>query len=88
MSEILDYGQIEVDENYLYQVNLDKLSSLKESLEEKAEELGYQNVIISISADIFSSVFVIKSVHVDLSQIGISENAPHKNIIEIRKDLI
>jgi stage III sporulation protein AF len=87
MSEILDYGQIEVDENYLYQVNLDKLSLLKESLEEKADELGYQNVIISISADIFSSAFVIKSVHVDLSQIGISENAPHKNIIEIRKDL-
>lgn len=87
ISEILDYGQIEVDENYLYQFNLDKLTFLKEDLESKAEEIGYKNVVISINADIFSSVFYIKSVYVDLSQIGISENAKHKDIIEIRKDL-
>ncbi len=87
LSEILDYGQIEVDENYLYQLNLDKLNYLKEELETQTQTLGYKNVVISINADIFSSAFQIKSIYVDLSQIGISENAPHKNIIEIRQDI-
>lgn len=86
-SDLLDYGQIEVDENYLYQLNLDKLSFLKESIEEEAANMGYKNIIVSINADILSSAFQIKSVFVDLSQIGISGNAVHKDINEIRKDI-
>ncbi len=87
MSDILDYGQIEVDENYLYQVNLNKLTFLKEEVEGEAEKMGYTNIVVSINADILSSAFEIKSVYVDLSQIGISKDAPHRNITEIRKDI-
>ncbi len=78
---------IEVDEDYLYQLNLNKLDSLQEQLENKISSYGYENVLIYISADIFDKEMKIKSVSVDLSRLVITENAEHNDILKIKKDI-
>ncbi len=87
LSNVFSTNEIVLQEEYLYQLNLDKIMSMKADVEKESSAQGYSNVVVSINADIFSSSIVIKSVYVDISRIGIKQNAPHKDIIEIRKFL-
>lgn len=80
-------NNIEVDEDYLYQLNLDKLNAIKGEIEENVKNRGYNNVEIYISADIFESQMSYKSINVDLSRLVISENAEHNDITKIKKDI-
>lgn len=87
-SNIFDYEtSIEVDENYLYQLNLDKLNSLKRDIEKDIFALGYRNVFVYISSNIFESNLTFVSVNVDISDLVISPNAEHKDITKIKKDI-
>jgi len=87
-SNILDFeNSIEVDQDYLYQLNLDKLNSLQKDIEKDIEKLGYDNVSVYLSCDIFESKMNFKSISVDLSQLVITENAEHKDISKIKKDI-
>lgn len=87
-SNIFNYDEsINVDENYLYQLNLDKLNSLQNDIEKDVEKLGYENVKIYISADIFDSQMSFSSITVDISGLVITNNAEHKNISKIKKDI-
>ncbi len=88
LDNIFEYDQgIEVDEDYLYQLNLDKLNALKVQLENKIKNYGYKNVSVYISADIFDKTMQIKSINVDLSRLVITENAEHTDIMKIKKDI-
>ena len=78
---------IEVDEDYLYQLNLDKLNALQKQIEDKITSYGYKNVSIYISADIFDKKMQIKTINVDLSHLVITENAEHNDILKIKKDI-
>ncbi len=85
---MFEYGQnIKVDEDYLYQLNLDKINVIKEDIETKIHQRGYKNVSIYVSANIFDSKMQFKSINVDLSGLVISENAEHNDIIKIKKDI-
>lgn len=87
-SNIFNYqNNIEVDEDYLYQLNLDKMNALKEDIENAIINRGYKNVEVFISADIFVSQMSYKSINVDLTRLVISENAEHKDITKIKKDI-
>lgn len=87
-SNILNFSQtIEVDEDYLYQLNLDKLNSLKEEIERDVSLLGYENVCVYISCDIFDNQMSFKSIYVDIENLVISKNAEHKDISKIKKDI-
>lgn len=88
LSNIFNYNQnIEADEDYLYQLNLDKLNYLQEEIQTNAHGRGYQNVKVYISADIFEKQLRIKEINVDLTNLVISNNAEHKDITKIKIDI-
>lgn len=87
-SNIFNYQQnIGVDEEYLYQLNLNKLNGLKNDVQAQFEKRGYLNVEVYISADIFENQMSYKSITVDLSRLVISQNAEHNDITKIKKDM-
>ncbi len=88
LDNMFEYGQnIKVDEDYLYQLNLNKINVVKEDIEDKIYKRGYKNVSVYISANIFESKMQFKSINVDLSSLVISANAEHNDIIKIKKDI-
>ena len=80
-------NNIEVDEDYLYQLNLDKINALQDDIKKDVLSHGYKNVEIYVSADIFQSQMTYKSINVDLTRLVISENAEHNDITKIKKDI-
>ena len=78
---------IEVDDDYLYQLNLDKINLTKDKIESEILSHGYKNVSIYINADIFQNQMKFMSVYVDLTHLVISENAEHNDITKIKKDI-
>ncbi len=88
LDHVFDYGQnITVDEDYLYQLNLNKITIVQEDIENKINSRGYKNVSIYVSADIFQNQMQFKSIIVDLSGLVISSNAEHNDITKIKKDI-
>ncbi len=87
LGNIFSYDEIKVDDDYLYQLNLDKINSLKEKIEKEVLDHGYQNVSIYINCNIFENSLTFKSITVELENLVISENAEHKNITKIKKDI-
>lgn len=87
ISDILDGSEIEADQDYLYQLNLDKINLVKEQVEEEISKHGYQNVKVYINCDIFDNAMQFKSITVDLTSLVITENAEHKDITKIKKDI-
>ena len=60
--KIFDYNKnISVDEDYLYQLNLNKINIAKEDIEAKILKQGYKNVSVYVSADIFDNKMLFKS---------------------------
>lgn len=87
-SNILNYeNSVNVDEDYIYQLNLNKLNLLKEDIETEINKHGYENVSVYINCNIFENKMNIKSITVDLNSLVISENAEHKDITKIKKDI-
>lgn len=87
-SNIFNYeDSIEIDEDYIYQINLDKLNSLKEDIEKDIINNGYKNVSVYINCNIFDNQMQIKTISVDLENLVITENAEHNDISKIRKHI-
>lgn len=87
-SNIFNYeNNIKVDENYLYQLNLDKMNALKGDIEADIIKHGYKNVEVFVNADIFDNLMSYQSINVDLTHLVISENAEHNDITKIKKDI-
>ena len=87
-SNILNYeNSVNVDEDYIYQLNLNKLNLLKEDIESEINKHGYENVSFYINCNIFENKMNFKSITVDLNSLVISENAEHKDITKIKKDI-
>ena len=72
--------EIVINNEYIYQLNRDKLTMLEQGIETKLEKEGLLNIDISISADIFTTQMLIESIYVDLSNLVISNNDKHINI--------
>ena len=62
-----------LQEDYLYQVNLDKLTALNEDISKDINSLGLKNVVVSINANILSDQLEIFGVFVDLCDIEYQE---------------
>lgn len=86
-SNIFDYEEISVDDDYIYQLNLDKINIAREEIENEIESHGYENIKIYINADIFNNSLTFKSITVDISDLVISQNAEHNNITKIKEDI-
>ncbi len=80
--------EYELQEDYIYQLNVYKTEAIQNEISSDIENSGYKNVIVSVSSENFSTNFKIKSVYVELSNLVISENAKHKNIIDIENEIL
>ena len=78
---------IKVDEDYLEELNYDKMLKLQSELQSEISSFGYQNVEVYISCNIFDNTFSVKSVSVDLTKLVITENAEHTNIVKIKQHI-
>lgn len=87
ISSWFDSQTIKVDEDYLQQLNYDKMIKLQSDIESEISSYGYNNVNIYISSDIFDNTFSVKSVTVDLTELVITENAEHINIVKIKQHI-
>lgn len=87
-SNIFDYnGVVSASDDYLYEVNLDKLTYYKQVIESKIKSHGYDNVSVYINCNIKDSKMKFKSITVDLKSLVIRHEAEHKNIAKIREDI-
>lgn len=87
-SSMFGTSEIKVQEDYLYQLNLDKVTAMQSAINKQIKEQGYLNVDTRIDSDIFASTIEIKAVYVDISRLVISENLSHKDITEVKKDML
>ena len=88
VDDIFTTPDITMQDSYLEQVNHDKLMALQESISTQVKKAGYDNVTVSISADIFASNMEIKGVFVDLSLLVITSAAKHRDIVSIRQEIV
>ena len=73
-----------LQEDYLYQLNLDKLSALNEDISKDIQESGLKNVVLSINANILTDKLEILGVFVDLCDLEYAESFENKNIMNAK----
>lgn len=72
-----------IQEDFIYQLNRNKLDSIASSIEDDLKEQGVEGAKILLSANIFSSNLEIEAVFVDLFELVISGETQHINTHEI-----
>ncbi len=83
INDIFEENAIVIQEDFVYQVNRDRLETLENMIEADLKEQGISNVSIKISANIFTNKMKIEAVFVDLSQVVINQNLEHIDINEL-----
>ncbi|MBP3431742.1 MAG: stage III sporulation protein AF [Clostridia bacterium] len=73
-----------LQEDYLYQLNLDKLTALNEDVLSQIQEKGLQNVEVSINANILAENLEIFGICVDLRDIEYTESFASKDITKAK----
>lgn len=72
--------EINIQDEYVYNVNQSKLDALIESINDDLNKCGISGVVVSISANIFEVDMKIYAVYVDLYNVVISGNTQNINI--------
>lgn len=67
LSQYFSNGEATLQENYLEQTNLNKLSALNEDLNKSFASFGFENIEVSINANIFASQLEIYWIDIDLT---------------------
>ena len=83
-SSFINTSEIELQEDYIYQLNRDKLTALENEIKNGIKSRGILNVDIAISADIFVKAMEINGIFVDLTNAVIEKNEQH---IDIKKEV-
>lgn len=81
LSDYFGTSESTLQEDYLYQLNLDKLTTLNEDLSKKIQNEGMNNVEVSINANVLSQTLEIYGVYVDLCDIEYDEKFESKDIV-------
>lgn len=74
------HGESQIQQDYLYQRNIDKLESLSVEVSKEIEDAGLLNVELSINANVFAENLEIFGVYVDLCEIEYDEKFGSKDI--------
>lgn len=69
-----------IQEDYIYQRNIDKLDLLSKQISQQIEKEGIRHVDVSINANVFAEKLEIYGIHVDLCDIEYAENFQSKDI--------
>ncbi|MDE6583059.1 MAG: stage III sporulation protein AF [Clostridia bacterium] len=77
-------GEAVLQEDYLYQLNIDKLSALNTEIGQKIQDAGLRNVEVSINANVLEEKMEIFGVYVDLCDIEYSEKFGSKDITKAK----
>jgi hypothetical protein len=83
LQDIFDEKAVVIQEDFIYNINRDRLETLEEMVEADLAASGIENVHIKINANIFTKDMKIDAVFVDLSQVVIKQNKPHIDINEL-----
>lgn len=86
--KIIIAEDIAIDEEFIYQNNRDKLNLIKSQIESELQEVGLNDVYITVNGDIFDKQMKIQNVFVDLSLLVISGDAEHINIEKTVKQAV
>ena len=78
ISQIFESGETQLQDDYIYQLNRNRLDTLEKQILKNLEEKGIDGVSINVSANIFSYNMEIENVFVDLYHMVIT--AKDKNI--------
>ncbi len=87
-SKLLGGSENVLQEDYLYQVNLDKLTSLQEAASKKIQSKGLNKVSVSINANILTEKLEIYDVYVELCDIEYDKNFANKNISQAKEVIV
>lgn len=69
-----------LQEDYLYQLNLDKVTALNKKISDRILQEGYKNVEVSINANVLTSNLEIFGVYVDLENLKFDEKVMDRSI--------
>lgn len=81
-------GQYQLQEDYIYQMNVYKTQALQNDISNQIKQSGYDNVVVSVSSENYSSQFKIKAIYVELANLVINSQAQHTNIVDIEKEIL
>lgn len=81
--DIFEEDAIIIQDDFIYEVNRDRLTKIEDMIESDLKETGLCGVEIQLNANIFTSNMTIDAVFVNLKNLVITENLQHKDINEI-----
>lgn len=84
INEFFGTNENVLQEDYIYQINLDKLTALNKDISSDIKGLGLDNVEVSINANILEETLEIYSVFVDLCDLEYAEFAESKDITKVK----
>jgi stage III sporulation protein AF len=87
-STIFGGTETSLQEDYLQQLNLDKLTSISEGINTQIEQRGLLGVVVSINANIFADELEIYNILVDLRDLEYAENFESKNITSAKATIL
>lgn len=81
--DIFEEDAIIIQEDFIYEINRDRLEKIENMIEVDLNEKGLNNVGVEINANIFTNNMTIDAVFIDLTNLELSENIQHKDINDI-----
>ncbi len=87
-SQLLGNYDSELQEDYLYQLNLDKVTAITDELNSKVEKEGMLNVRIRINANVLTTDLEIYGVFVDLCDIEYTAKFGSKDIVKAKLKIV
>ncbi len=85
LDSIIAGDNVELQEDFIYQINRDKLDAISQDIESDLNQQGIRGVQVLVSANIFTSNLEIEAVFVDLFEMVITQESQHINTHETIK---
>lgn len=73
---------VEIDNQYIYQINLEKINSLEVDIKNELDKIDVNNTSVIVNANIFSKSFCVESIYLDVSNSDI-DDTKYKSIIDL-----
>lgn len=88
VSNFLGGSKDTLQEEYLEQINLDKLTVMSEGINTKISASGLKNVVVSINANIFSEKLEIYGILVDLRELEYAKEFGSRDITKAKATVL
>ncbi len=75
-------------EEYLYELNSNKLNALTENLNSAIAEQGYSGVVVSLSANVFAEELELYDVYVDIESASFGKGTTKEKAKEVITDIL